>query len=467
MRLDESHTLDGYWWPPENEDREVCGKLTYEPDEFITVETVGTLHPGGEDFEERMESTVHGRTTDGPVTLTRAQISPSNISIPGMAEWRADGLLAILGRNLDSPVNPLYLEAEATFSSLEQWMEQESVEVEAPGSENGDDRTTIRHQLPDPIEVEIGALDSNLEFRLESTLSPGRWSASVEGKASVKLVPSEDKPLRWYQDQFRLLRFFLALASGEKISLRSLSCTHEFEERDNDVVVPLRDEVLPAFEDQNGSDPRHPRMMPMSRTEFEDLESALDAWYDRADVLRPLIDLYFTLRYASPSYLNFRLLAITQGLEGYHRNAIGGGYVDPDEWEDSKQQLIEAIPDDLDSDHRNALKGKLKWGYEYSLRTRLRQLLNELSSEEQELVCSDIERFIADVVETRNAYTHRGGEGERLREQDAYEVDRMVYRLMGLSEILLLREIGLESDKVVEALSERSRRYPPVDSEET
>jgi len=97
------------------------------------------------------------------------------------------------------------------------------------------------------------------------------------------------------------------------------------------------------------------------------------------------------------------------------------------------------------TDFRNSLRKKLEYGYEYSLRTRLKELLNEYGSEFLGLFVNKKKpEFINDVVSTRNWLTHFD---ENDREEAVTDNEELAYisgRLEILLTILLLNYIGIK-----------------------
>ncbi len=55
----------------------------------------------------------------------------------------------------------------------------------------------------------------------------------------------------------------------------------------------------------------------------EDFGRFVGEWFGKAERLGPVYDLYFATAYGSPAYLDDRFLSLVQGVEAYHRRALG------------------------------------------------------------------------------------------------------------------------------------------------
>ena len=107
---------------------------------------------------------------------------------------------------------------------------------------------------------------------------------------------------------------------------------------------------------------------------------------------------------------------------------------------------------DIGKDHRTSLKSRLKYGHEYSLRKRLTELLDRLSSDSRLLIADDTSGFIGKVIDTRNHLTHPE-EGPQGWTGDYIALAEAVQRLLRLLAALLWQHLGIEDLVVQKAIS--------------
>ena len=124
-----------------------------------------------------------------------------------------------------------------------------------------------------------------------------------------------------------------------------------------------------------------------------------------------------------------------------------------------RSALVNAILDEQDfkvKDKRgfkDSLKNKIKYGNEFSLKTRLKEIFDK-----ENLLNKFIEKKdIGCVVDTRNYLTHYEEDPEKcvVRGEDLYH---LIQKLKILLEICLLTELGFSSEEIKDLFS-RNRRY--------
>jgi len=144
---------------------------------------------------------------------------------------------------------------------------------------------------------------------------------------------------------------------------------------------------------------------------FQTLEGIFPAiickWFSSSHVLKSAINLFISVQEnRSEVYVEERFLTATQSLEAFSRGTVQAEYMAKHEYEDTKRLLNAAIPKSVGADHRAALKSRINFGNEHSLRKRISTLLNSLSEATVQCVCASKKDFINGIVDTRNYLTH-------------------------------------------------------------
>ena len=114
----------------------------------------------------------------------------------------------------------------------------------------------------------------------------------------------------------------------------------------------------------------------------------------------------------------------------------------------------------ISDEFRNALKGNLKNQTSFTLETRLKEILNKVSSLlPNNFIGSvkDRELFSRRASETRNALTHHDKE-KRQQAARGRELFQLFHTLTVILQICLLRELNLP-DESIKILVERNRAY--------
>ncbi|MBA3966456.1 MAG: hypothetical protein H0X47_11885 [Nitrospirales bacterium] len=105
-------------------------------------------------------------------------------------------------------------------------------------------------------------------------------------------------------------------------------------------------------------------------------------------------------------WLHMEFLSLLQALEGLHRALFDGKYIEDHQYEPVKAALIRAIPKAVEDDHRDALKSRIRYGNQISLRKRLKELVGTLSPKCKTTVLGQGGDVPRSWVDTRNYYTH-------------------------------------------------------------
>lgn len=193
----------------------------------------------------------------------------------------------------------------------------------------------------------------------------------------------------------------------------------------------------------------------------DNLSVYIQKWFEMAIRLRPVFDLYFGIFDMPFMYIQLQFLTLSQALETYHRRKYDGFYMAVEKYESIEQILIQAIPVDLDNSHRDSLKSRIKYGYEYSLRKRLELILKEVLEPYKRIIdrlIGNRGEFIDKVVKTRNYLTHYTEDLEQTAITDLEEQYKLVQKMKLLIQLCFLIELTL-SPETVEKLSQENRKF--------
>jgi len=201
-------------------------------------------------------------------------------------------------------------------------------------------------------------------------------------------------------------------------------------------------------------------LAPLSMFSDRSAES-FDRWLTEEDRIQDATDLLISTigRTSLPPHL--QLIVLAQALEAFHRNVHSGGYMTPEEYEPVRQQLEAAFPANFSEGHRNALRSRIRFGYEFSLRKRLEELLRRLEQSTLDALAIDRREFPQRVAEARNDFTHwDASTGSPLL--TGADLMNLVGRLKALTRIVLLNHLGIDEIRLVQRIVENRPRYLPI-----
>jgi hypothetical protein len=206
-------------------------------------------------------------------------------------------------------------------------------------------------------------------------------------------------------------------------------------------------------------------------------DTVFESWFSQDGKLDVVYNLLFSVMDEPSVYAEFRFLALAQALELFHRRMLPGMYLEENEFADVHATLTEAIPGSVPSNVRKAFEGKLTFINEFSLRKRLKQLLNQcddaikrailglsdkevadLSDEEfLALLKRQSESFISDTVAIRNYLTHYTNEPHG-GVPGPHKLAGRAAQMRRLLTAMLFQQLGIPSDTITKAIG----RIEPV-----
>jgi len=183
-------------------------------------------------------------------------------------------------------------------------------------------------------------------------------------------------------------------------------------------------------------------------------QEVIREWFARESVFRRPCAMLAEGWYRNP-VLELGFLTATQALESYQRRRDGDRslFVTAEEYETVRTALVGSIPEKTNKDLRAALKKRLEYGNEWSLRRRLKELMRRFPDGFRSRVLHrKLDEWVEDVVALRNDLVHNADipkGSDWLYDRLANEIERLrlVLRLLVLEDVgFSLEELGDDFD---------------------
>jgi Apea-like HEPN len=201
----------------------------------------------------------------------------------------------------------------------------------------------------------------------------------------------------------------------------------------------------------------HDMLFTLSELE-ESPRIVLSNFFSNYDRLRPALDLYMSTLYHPDQLVRLRFLTLAQSAEAYPRVSMPGKYMDDEQYNNGLGKLLwDTIPHEIATSFRAALKNKLKYLNEYSLRKRIEILAREHAEIIGKLLGSPAE-FADSVSELRNKLTHPEPSSDALGKTEWKELWHLSEKLALLMEACFLTEFGFGKDRIRDIMQTRSER---------
>jgi len=431
---------EGIWWLPDKPEKQVPGTLRFTPNEAI-LKLIGSFKDTKDTLKPEI---ILGISSNGKkITLHKCfETKPNNVSVPESLSFYADEVF--VGAHFQKSEDIKFRKLCIRYSYLDEWVNIFEFNI------TDEKEMVIKYKKPEPIQASIGE-DCKIFIVFRVTIA--QKEKSIKQRTYIRIEPSVEKSLEEYRNIMRLIQNFLSLGVTEPVY--PLTITGTTEANNSPIEIYYHSPEISKV----------PKTLCMLFT-FKDIsdrfEILLKNWFEKADTLGPVYDLYFGTLYNPRMYLQHQFLSLIQAIEAYHRRKFEGKYLSDDDYEPIYEKFKKFInelaiePSSKEASFKEALKSKLKYGNEYSLRKRLKDLFEKY----KEVVDHFIENkdiFINRVVDTRNYLTHYD---KNLREKavDGEQLYYVTQQLKIVIVICLLSELGFNFKEIKNLLA-KNRRY--------
>jgi hypothetical protein len=433
----------GTWFLPDTPDRRVAGTLSSKAArmELHLADSLRPMQSGPIRPEIVEYPVIHGVTRrQEAVSLFRCARVSYSLTFASGGSGQPETIwshLAVIGASVTD--QQLYPELRCRIPGLQVWLLQRIIETvrDAEGY-------ALRVKKAPTETIAIPSIGAEIDFRISGRGSPGHSTATIVASGWLHIRPSEPKLLSWFLDQLSTVTSLLALLAEEPMPPDRIELKAEPHGFVLSVLAPRPSVKYCAHEE-------HQKFF-VARPQFGDaLGRIVENWFDLFQRVELPVGLALSTMASDDLWPHVRFLSLLQALEGLHRALFPGSYMKPEEYELVKGALVEAIPGDVDADHRAALTSRIRYGNEISLAKRLKNLAELLPTTLRTRILGSKE-IPRSWVDTRNYYTHWD---EALRPnilsgQAMYDAS---VRLTIFLRVLYLHQAGIPSDTLEAALN--------------
>jgi hypothetical protein len=441
----------GFWYLPTKPKDIVAGTLTYSLRDGLLLSLTGTLA----DDLGRAPSPyplIHGVVADNPygrlVTLVDCFQRRSTLAIPGFASEEIRANRAYVGaRYLFDEERSQFISVRATYSNLAEWsgltgFRSFLAEPSSPGI------ISAQYQTPAPVEL---TLEDERQVRVEANASAAQGGRRFEINEQVDLTLSgigHLSPL----DTLRTLIFpfedFLTFAADTPSPAQDIAFIAE---ATDDQVHKQSVHLLyqPVF--QTREERRAPVSMDMLFTLAEMSSSHPDllrTWLRFRKEFEAACDVYFGLQYATPAYLETKVLLLQIALGLFLVDRVRDGAI-----RDELASLTHAFSTLRD----RTWLGILPTAEELSLPWGVFALIQDYREILVPALGDDAEQFVTNLVTARHDLFHNRYAPET-RRSTQLRLLHLIERLGFLVKVRILECLGFSREEISGLLS-RNERY--------
>lgn len=444
---------EGYWWFPDNADKKVTGTLCLNRREGIELRIISSLQSY---FDQTSPEIILGESIDGKlITLidsisVNSQFNPSNFS-NDLSACTYRSPVAILGkRHFQTKNDIVFTSADVRFSLLDEWLRQSGFDFNNETNEKGHlIRFNLKYEYPEVTEFNIDSLNIKLKTHYHFNRNHKYLKPDLTQKSFFKLEPDQPQNLDWYDSTFDSLRKLITITSGFSVSITDIiaygnECyiSDDITTKEEFIIYyKLPNAFIETFNQHPATLLTHPNHLGV------ELSVVLNNWFEKSEKLKPAILLYDATVSIDLGYSEFRLLNYAQALEALHRRVFAGKYLTDEEYKPVCQTLTDSIPESLEKSHRDSLKGRIKYGHEFSQRKRIKLLLDEVWEDCLDKFIDDKNTFINKVINTRNYLIHYDSASES-KAVGGSEIHYIAERLKIILIAHILMQLGIPKENV-------------------
>lgn len=442
----------GEWFFPDEPTKRVPGTLEIKngyPELWILDSLEPITGPLPSPQESRRFPVLHGIEDHAQaITLFDVQRVKYNISIGSAAMKQPERLVATMAVvGVHAQLGDCYESARFRVPGLELWMANPLTNnsIEHFNS-SGEEKHLISIGVVPNENLTATSLDTTVRLTLLRAASGSPFSSlTVTVTAWMEIRPTQSQTIDWYLEQHEKLGTLLALLAGTSMAPDKIFLQSRGKSASIELIVPLRNSMPCKYKN-------HYDFLTLRSSLGMSFEKVVNKWLE----LHPSIEipgrLAVSVLSSSDLWIHVRFLSLIHALEGLHRALFEGNYMPQIEYQKVVGSLTSAIPSCLSPDHKDALRSRIKYGYQHSLAKRMNDLAAKLPSNIRVRVLGATGEFPRSWIETRNYYTH-WDESLRPYVLDASSMHRACVRMAMMLRMLYLSILGVPLDALNRALS--------------
>lgn len=404
--LTEDIEIAGDWWLAEKPDESVSGIL-YFSSKGIKLHINQSFNPLGGDIrpgdENPKYSAIHGVTVKGEaVTLFDAQQLGSSLNFGSGGVARPSQIHArilIFGAHLSA--NFIFSEVSFRVPSLTVWLGNQVINHELIfNAENKLSEQVYKLGKMPSDSFQISKIDATLSFYYGYISKADAYNLiRVDVSAWASFEATQKQPIDWFiQQQERLLSLFTFL-SGQVFVSDAIQAKIDDSKHRIDIVFVSNNYKNDKF--------NHPVEYFLSKPALsKPLDEIVNKWFEIISSVDKPAFLAKDIFGSDSLWTYIEFLSLMQALEGLHRALFEGKYMEESDYAAVKSGLTAAIPNNVQPDHKEALKSRIKYGNQISLRKRLDKLVSNLSFKSRNSLFGIGNGIPRTWIDTRNYYTH-------------------------------------------------------------
>jgi len=486
--MTEQFEYRGTWFLPSNKELRLFGILTYDRTKGGELELFGNFENERFLHDFKNEEIIQGVTTDSEhVTLVDClMVSLGGGTLRAGKEYVVPSVkykivFILEGVHVDRKDELKFQKLSAKIQNLNEWIGIHGFSLPEYGRQNKE--IYISYKRPSNIEFQINNdWNGQFFFSVGAPQQPQKVTVTQNiyfhmSSQSEHSLTDVLRHLYWFQN-------FLVLGLYGKTYWQEIFLySDRFTTKLDDNITPIRIKCYSYNIDYEAVKPQYSAEMLFSYQDIKkEFPSLIKNWFEKCELLEYQFDLLFAQFYMDRRFSVNTFLNLAQAAESFHaKTHKGETKMDADKYKEMKKCILEFVDKKmeerflksvehqdshvvryLNQEYHSWLKEKFNFGNELTLHDRLSSLVDTCSNDMLSSVLGDKERFLNQVRQSRNFYTHYSKLQEHtLEDGDLYILSEKLKLLLVCAFLL---EIGMEHQKLSSLLDSNIYRFKHLSS---
>jgi ApeA N-terminal domain 1 len=402
--------IRGYWFLPSNPENQIAGILKYGLD-GIDLQLFGTFTEKGIYVGETDKfDIVLGITEEGEITLhdgfqirmKMTRITSTQLTFNKM----------LIGKHFSKKEEMQFHSADINYSNLEDWMGHNPFSDDLVMEEGKLTQAGMTYTFPSVFEAEVESIGATIKagYRFNTSSELYR-KKTFEHTSSLRIFPDDSQGLEWFLNITSELQNMLTLLMDRPVYPKRIIAKGGLLNKEKDIREKIEIFILPMREFQEKNIRLTDRYISFHLIK-DNITTVLSNWFADEE-MKSSRRIFLRNLYSESLDWENKFLDYAKSIESFHRDTSGdaGKFVPDETYKPIKQQMIEAVPADIDNNLKQKLNSTLKYAHHFGFERRVRETLVQLPAALRDLMFEDarkLKAFAGDVTKTRDYYTHIG-----------------------------------------------------------
>ena len=444
----------GFWYLPNNKENKCAGTLTIRKNESCELELLGALN-NKRDFNIAFEpSIILGVTVDGKlITLYKTFEISRTHSVPGSITSKYSIRYVLKGDHFENEEKLIFDKIICRFHYLKDWINIygfQTIDID-------NNKILIEYQRPNELQFKVDdKMNASFNFIINSPGHKYTHKAVIEQDVELVMTPQSEIQISQLLTYIWHFQNFISLAVFEPISI--INCvivnSKKGDQIGNTLVSTSIDlyyvENINSFKNKN----RHFREFLFLYDDIKlDFEKIIQKWFNQKITMDSITDLFF-YNFNNPKKFDVNsFLNIIHAVETFHRRFYLNESISKEEHNIRLKTIIKSVPEI----YQTWIETKLGFSNEPSLQERLEVLLELISVDFLKLFIEDKEKFIKQLKDSRNYYTHYSTDLKK-KALPIFELYSLTERLKIILIFLILYKTGFADSQIIELIKRNQYR---------